>query len=202
MLIESTWLVAQCSGSHAGTPLLRGCEPPAERLPIDRRSSLLPAAPNDGSSLLSTCAPGSRHEERFEPPNMTSDAMPIPRVEYDPVANAAYIYLTHDIPPGGVAKDGSRRSDCDWWHGQPRPRFHAPLHRDRSPRCQRQTGSRSAATRVIRQSTHDSRLDPALCPVHVPQCLPNVPDQASQPSGGPLGWESRPSLADRVHHGL
>lgn len=27
-----------------------------------------------------------------------------PRVSYDPVADAAYIYLTHEILPGGVAK--------------------------------------------------------------------------------------------------
>ncbi|WP_067685960.1 DUF2283 domain-containing protein [Nocardia jejuensis] len=27
-----------------------------------------------------------------------------PRVTYDPVADAAYIYLTQDIPSGGVAK--------------------------------------------------------------------------------------------------
>ncbi|WP_067721400.1 DUF2283 domain-containing protein [Nocardia yamanashiensis] len=27
-----------------------------------------------------------------------------PRVTYDPVADAAYIYLTHEILPGGVAK--------------------------------------------------------------------------------------------------
>ncbi|MFD0000621.1 DUF2283 domain-containing protein [Nocardia sp. NPDC127526] len=27
-----------------------------------------------------------------------------PRVTYDPVADAAYIYLTQEIPPGGVTK--------------------------------------------------------------------------------------------------
>ncbi|MFD8249726.1 DUF2283 domain-containing protein [Nocardia sp. NPDC059691] len=29
--------------------------------------------------------------------------MSVPRVTYDPVADAAYIYLRHEIPPGGVA---------------------------------------------------------------------------------------------------
>ena len=30
--------------------------------------------------------------------------MTSPRVEYDPEANAAYIYLTDEIPAGGVAR--------------------------------------------------------------------------------------------------
>ncbi|WP_433567023.1 DUF2283 domain-containing protein [Nocardia sp. CA-151230] len=36
---------------------------------------------------------------------MTQDvSMIAPRVTYDPEANAAYIYLTHEIPAGGVAR--------------------------------------------------------------------------------------------------